>query len=413
MGFNRGAFLCILSMPLVFLFFMFFAHRHVADKNFSTMFWTLLGSIGFIVGITIFTPIVLDKVYSIYIKRTMYNGCFFILPLLFVFFPLIINIHRALSLDHRGKKLNVSFFAIILILFCIEGFALSYWIVDNKYVEIDLTAWIKLLLYESPLCLLLLSPAVILYRKKKKATPWNIATAIYCYFEVVAVVLLAIGENHHWYNTENEETFMIPWMITCGCICVLYAFYGIQYMRQPKEQTLITYCNNVLSFQSFKKYKSFGIRLKTIAIVFFVVYVGLTSTSYNDYVPFISLPLCCILVLYAASKEIDMTKKKQVLTIKLLIPVVFLTDLIVGLQYTDGFIKQGIIYLSMLILAIGIFMFFAHQEILKGNKSLIIKLSGVSFLIAFVLPPCALDIIFSILHYQKFLAYGMEEYLQT
>ena len=351
------------------------------------MFWTLLGSIGFIVGITIFTPIVLDKVYSIYIKRTMYNGCFFILPLLFVFFPLIINIHRALSLDHRGKKLNVSFFAIILILFCIEGFALSYWIVDNKYVEIDLTAWIKLLLYESPLCLLLLSPAVILYRKKKKATPWNIATAIYCYFEVVAVVLLAIGENHHWYNTENEETFMIPWMITCGCICVLYAFYGIQYMRQPKEQTLITYCNNVLSFQSFKKYKSFGIRLKTIAIVFFVVYVGLTSTSYNDYVPFISLPLCCILVLYAASKEIDMTKKKQVLTIKLLIPVVFLTDLIVGLQYTDGFIKQGIIYLSMLILAIGIFMFFAHQEILKGNKSLIIKLAGVSFLIAFVLPP--------------------------
>lgn len=386
-GFNSGAFFCILTMPLVFLFFMLFAHRHVADKNFSTIFWTLSGSIGFLAGLTVFVGKFLDKVYSIYIEETMYCGCLLILPLLFVFSPLILNIHRALSLDHRGKKLNFSFFIIILILFCVESFALGYWIVDNKCVDIDLTAWIKLLLYEAPLCLLLLSPAVILYRKKKNATPWNIATAIYCYFEVAAVVLLAIGENHHWYNTKNEFTFIKPWMITYGCICVLYAFYGIQYMRQPKDQTLMTYCNNVLSFQSFKKYKSFGTRLKTIAIVFFVVYVGLTSTSYNDYVPFISLPLCCILVLYAASKEIDMTKKKQVLTIKLLIPVVFLAELIVGLQYTDGFIKQGVIYLSMLMLAIGIFMFFAHQENLKENKSLITKLTGVSLLIAFVLPP--------------------------
>lgn len=383
-GFSTGAFLCILSMPVVFLIFMFFAHRHVADKNFSTMFWTLFGSIGFIAGFTSFNPI--EKLYSIRVYRTMYEGYLFILPLLFVFSPLILNIHRALSLDHRGKKLNFFFVAIIFILFCIESFALGYWVVDNRCVDINLTAWIKLLLYETPLCLLVLSPAVILYRKKKNATPWNIATVLYCYFEVAAVVLLAIGENHHWYNEKNVETFIMPWMLTCGCICVLYAFYGIQYMRQPKEQAFMTYCNNVLSFQSFKKYKSFRTRLKTIAIVFFVAYIGLTSTSYNDYVPFISLPLCCILVLYVASKEINMTKKKHVLTRKLIIPIVFLTELIVVLQYTDGYIKQGIIYMSTLILAIGIFVFLAHQEFLKGNKALITKLAGVSFFVAFVLP---------------------------
>lgn len=385
-GFTPGVFTFIFSMPFFFFFFMLFAHRHVADKNFSTMFCTLLGTIGFVCGFC-FMPEMLENVTSIRIKGTMYEGSVFILPLLFVFSPLIINIHRTLFIDHRGKMLNGFFFAIIFILFCIESLAFGYWCVEvDKCGDISLTACKKLLLYETPLCLILLSPAVILYRNKKNATPWNIATAVFCYFEVVAVVLFAICGYNHWFYTNDLETYATPLGLTYFCICVLYAFYGIQYMRQPKDQTFMTYCNNVLSFQSFKKYKSFGTRLKTIAIAFFVAYVGLTSTSYNDYVPFISLPLCCILVLYAASKEIDMTKKKQVLTRKVLIPIVFFTDLIVVLQYSDGYARQVIIYMSMLIIAIGTFIFLAHQEILKGNKNLIAKLAGVSFLVAFVLP---------------------------
>lgn len=387
-GFDDGAFFYLLALPFVFLFFMLFAHRHVADKNFSTMFWTILGAIGFIAGFTYFSVELCDKIDSIQIKGTMYLGYIFILPLLFILSPLIVNIHKAISLDKKGMKLCILFYAIIFIVVCAESLAFGYCIVEAKHVDINITYWTKLLIYESPLCLILLSPAMILYNNRKNPTAWNIASAIYCYYEVIVIILLVIGANKGWYSncSSKEEIYGIPLLLISGCIVVLYAFYGIQYMRLPKEQTFMTYCENVLTFQSFKKYKSFGTRLKTIAIILFVVYVWMTATSYIDYVPFISLPLSCILVLYAASKEIDMTTKKQVFSRKVLIPLVILSELIVALQYTDGYIKQGMLYLSMMIIAVGTFMFFAHKEVLKGNKILIAKLVGLSFFVSFLLP---------------------------
>lgn len=385
-GFDMIAFSHLLTLPFVFLFYMLFAHRHVADKNFSTMFWALLGSIGFIASFTFFS-IELCKKIDFQVEG-MFKGYIIILPLLFVLSPLIVNIHKAISLNKKGKKLCILFYAIIFIVVCAESIALCYCLQEANHADINITYWTKLVLYEFPLCLILLSPAIILYKNKKTPTAWNIATAIYCYYEVIVFLLLVIGKNNDWYSSSNprEDIYISLLLLTSSCIFILYAFYGIQYMRQPKEQNFMTYCNNVLTFQSFKKYKSFGKRLKTLAIIFLVAYIWITSTSYIDCVPFISLPLCCILILYAASKEIDLTAKKNVFTKKVLIPIIILTELIVALQYTSGYIKQGALYLSMMMLAVGTFMFFAHKEILKGNKFLIANLVGLSFLVAFVLP---------------------------
>lgn len=392
-GFDKYLIASILSLPFITFLSMVIIHRTVADKNLSNTFWFLIICWALEIGLVVVLFSLESNLKEIITDKLFFSIEFSFLsipPLAIILMPFAIlsklSVHDRLPFFNNMKR-SVPFYLLFLSFQSILlGFWYFYFVCDNRG---DSECYMPFLPYFLiPCIILVLSPVYFLYQniKKKRYKLLSGYSCAYSFYILWAVVLIWIESEYHFFVSSNSNANIVSIGIIWGVIIVLCVFYAVLYMKQPKRQSYIDFCENVLSFQSFKKYKSFTYRLHTIIICFIVFMMGVIATHYIDILPFFTLPAAIILCLYAAIKEFKMTTAKTAFSLKTVLPILFLSEIIVGCQYFIGSHKIVSIYVAASLMTILFFCYLVYKETIRSRKLFALRLFVFSALVGFLLP---------------------------
>lgn len=386
----------LLSFPLFTFLYMIITQRAIADKNLSNCLWFLIGcAIAELILIsgTLSFEDYLNNAFSIDTDKTKPIGWTLMLfiPLSLLLLPYAIWIKSALQVKFplfKSIKICACLYFIYILLQNVLLFYIYNNYINNIYISnYEFNSYIRVYCL-IPTIILILSPIYGLYHyiKKKKI---SLLTRYSCTYSVYLACVVTFIVFHNFYsdNYDNLVALGTIWIV----LGILSIFYAIQYMKQPKQYSLASYCNNVFSFQAFKKYSSFKPRLTTIFICFIILMIGVTSTQYKDIIPFISLPLAYILALHAGCSETKATKPKTAWSGKWIIPLIVLSEIIVASQYRTGILPYTAIICAFLVSFIAYRRLTQKTQIERifggvGFFKINLKAFIFSFLIGFILP---------------------------
>ncbi len=384
-GFDDNIIRSLLSLPFIVFLWMLISHRTVADNNLSKTIWFIIGTI--ILGVAVMGGVakLQDFVTPHIMSEVMYSSiCVptaLIILLAIVLMPFALLVKKKLSGRLKileSKKYSVCLYLTFLTLQAIMFGCWNFFHLNYNYLPLVLI----------PCILLALSPFYGLWLdiKNKTSKFWSGYSCAYTGCIILFISIIWIQEEYHVFRSGDADANLIALAVTWSVIGILCAFYAIQYMRQPKQQSYAEYFKNVLSFQSFTKYKSFWPRLQTIMIVFAIMIMGFLSTRYTDILPFFTLPIACVLAIHAACNEFKMTTVKKAFHVKLIIPIVLLSELIVGFQYTIGVGKMMATYGAAVAMSVIVFFHLIHKESIKHRKIFSVRVLLFSLFLGFVIP---------------------------
>ena len=245
-----------------------------------------------------------------------------------------------------------------------------------------------LLYFFIPSIILALSPVYCLYQniKKKESELLSCYSLAYTLYIVILIIIIWLQSKHRIFPSSNSSANIASIVIIWVVMSFLCVFYAVQYMKLPKQQAFTDYYKNVLSFQSFTKYKSLKYRLHTILICYVIIMMGVIATCYNDFIPFFTLPIAIILSLYAASKEFKLTTSTAYFPYKIILPTILLSEIIVGSQYFLGKPKMIAVYCSAFLITILVLGHFIYKENLHNRKIFSFQLLLFALFVGFLLP---------------------------
>lgn len=392
-GINTSILISLLSLPFISFLYMIIANRTVADKNLSKIIWFIIiclfaeGLLFVGLGSHINT---LESAFSENLLYSIVVPCMAVLPLAIVLMPFAILFkHEQKERLHILKSLKQS--AIVYVIFLLVQslliFPWMYYIVANHKDNFAYQAqYLPFFLF--PSILLAMSPTYFLWKNVKQKTPKTLSGCTFVYTLYIVFVSLIIWGDFEYriLPSTNSDANLIALAVTWGIIGVLCTFYAIQYMKLPTRQNFTEYYKNIFSFQAFTKYKSFRSRLYTILICFAIFMMGVIATYYKDIIPFFTLPIACILALHVGCSEIKLTKPKNAFSYKCIIPIIFLTEIIVGTQYIIGAVKMPVIYISATLMVALVLYYLLNNELLRNRKLFTIRVFAFAVFIGFALP---------------------------
>lgn len=363
--------------PIVTYLYLIIAQRSVADRNLSNTIW---GIAGWIIAGWIIIAVGRDlEIGDCYAAAMI---CFFLFSLLLLPYALWMRS----AMQHRFKLFkSLKWFVLAYGLFiAFQSGLIGLWV--GRYRD----DYGRLPLFMLPSILMVLSPLYGLYQMVKKKT----YTALACYIGIFSLIIpgiiglmyIPLLDNKEKYYDKDLSSFFTM-LCTVGCTMgALALFYAVQYMKLPKQQGFVTYHDNLMNFQAFKKYKSFKPRLITIASCFVLLMMRVISTHYIDFIPFVTLPLACILALQVGCVESKMTTPKTAWSLKVIIPLVILAESIVLCQYTMGWAKQPTVFVCSLLITALVFGWLTYKEDIRRRKLFAASIFVLSCLTGFLLP---------------------------
>ena len=392
-GINRSLHLLLCILPLITFLFLLIIHRSVADRNFSKIIWIILGGVSIEAGIIVIWKLI-DKTFLHDILLDNVNptldatavSILSVIPLLFVLSPFFILI----SIEKRQRKMDSFIVNNLRITFAtiIIAQAVLFGLLTNFSLNSSLSNFYYTFFF-LPSIIMALTPFIALFNHIKKGKIPNVTIFTCCYsFYAVAVILFIIFDvNHHLISSYSENHAIdfatIAMLIIFTVLCI---FYAIQYAKQPQNNDLITYWESVANFQSFSKYKSHKTRLLTIIICFVILGFNIISSYYNDFLPFITLPLASLLLLISARTELSTDKVTKGLSLRILIPIIIITEIIVISQYYNGWAKQYILYFCSSVITVISFLAMKYHECSRSKLQHSLRVALISLFIGFALP---------------------------
>lgn len=392
-GINKSILISLVSLPFISFLYMIIANRTVADKNLSKIIWFIIICLfaeGLLFTGTYNLEDTLTSKFSSNLLVSSVVSCMSILPLAIVLMPFALLLkHELKERIHILKSLKQS--AIVYVIFLlVQSLLLFLWIYYTAVTNIpDISDHVQYLpFFLFPTILLTLSPTYFLWKNAKQKTSKTLSGCTFAYtLYIVFVSLIIWGESEYRIlPSTTSDANLIALAVIWWIIGVLCTFYAIQYMKLPTRQNFTEYYINIFSFQAFTKYKSFRSRLYTILICFAIFMMGVIATYYKDIVPFFTLPIACILALHVGCSEIKLTKPKNAFSYKCIIPIIFLTEIIVGCQYIIGAVKMPVIYISATLIAALVFYYLINNELLRNRKLFTIRVFTFAVFIGFALP---------------------------
>lgn len=372
-GFDTSIIVFLFSIPFMVFLYMVIAHRTVADRNLSN-------TIGFIIICVMIEGYLITQSSSN--PSLIDMACILFFPLAITLMPFAILVRSALQNRLQIFK-SIKYSIITYTLFLITqsillGYCLFY----------DLKDYI--LYFFIPSIVLALSPIYELWQniRKKESKLLSGSTITYSLYIAIFFSIIYIQNRYSIFRSKiydditNPRSIIFIWTI----ISLLCAFYAIQYVKQPKQQSYTDYYRHVLGFQSFKKYKSFKYRLHTIIICSTIFMMGCMATMYIDILPFFTLPVACVLALHVGCSEFKLTTSKTAFSYKIIIPITILAEIIVGCQYIIGKIKIYAILISTLLIVALTLRHLIHKEIIRNQKLFVLRILAFSIFVGFLLP---------------------------
>lgn len=378
-GIDSGVAIVILSLPILLFIYAIIVGRSIADCNLSIIIALIIGACGveFLLGIGVK---VLDE-YGYADNMILRVTVLSFIPIAILLSPYAILIKNVLH--HKTKCLNLKKYLIAyyMLFVILQSVLFAMAIEDGKPSELAL-------FYLIPTILLSIFPVYSLIANIKEAkSPFFSIYAIICTICIISILILLVLINNEIVNfVQLNDATIISLSSIWIVFCVLSLFYTIQYMKTPKRQNILNYFNDMLDFQVFIRYKSFVMRLQTIIICFVVMISCVAATKYWDWLPFITLPLVCVLALHVGCSEFKMITAKTIFSLKIVIPIAVLNLVIVGCQYAIGEIKMLAIYLSSFTITIIVFVYLTYQEQIRKRYFFAVRVLLFSIVVGFVLP---------------------------
>lgn len=393
-GFDASIVISLLSLPFIIFLYMIIANRTVADKNLSNTIWFIIMCYAIEGILSIGVVNLEDTLKSKEAWANTYDSlCISVLsflPLGIILMPFAVLCKIKFSNGHQlfksMKRSAFIYMAVLLLQSLLIYFWHMYFVQGHKD---DVSYYLQYLPYFLvPTIILALSPFYLLWQNKKNHESMFLSgcTAVYTLYIALCIITIWAQSEYRILPSSNSDGNLIAIGAIWVVIGILCAFYAIQYMKQPKQQSFTNYYRNVLSFQSFTKYKSFKTRLFTIMICFAIFMMGVIATRYIDIVPIFTLPIATVLTLYIGCSEFELTMPKTVFSFKVIAPIIILTEIIVGCQYVVGMIKIIAIFVSALLIVSLVFFYLIYKEVLHNRKLFALKVFVFSIFVGFLLP---------------------------
>ncbi len=323
-GFEKSLYFSLAVFPLIVFLYLIIIHRTIADQNLSKIILMIFGGIGIEIGI-----IFLNK----------------------------------------GGLINIRYPNTIM-----------------DWTAIAISFIIPLIFILTPFLFIIVKKTRLKYLKEKSTHNRTIFTGIYTIYIILLFTFIVCDAKFELLSDGSSGSNTIATCIILITISSLSIIYALLYMKQPKRVAISTYLESVFSFQSFVKYKSFKTRFITIIVCFIIVIFAFISTSYIDVIPFITLPIASLSLLYAARSEISLTPFKKAYLLKTAIIILPLTECITFSQYHNGLEKPWLVYIVSSIITIVSFAFLVYKERIRNRSFFLLRVLLISLFIGFALP---------------------------
>lgn len=381
------------SLPFIAFLYMIIVNRTVADKNLSNTIWFIITGIAIEGGLAAGWRSNLDSLNINEGSPNLYGpiaaSILSFIPIGILLMPFAILCKKELSKKYQYFKSMKHSAYVYLAFLLVQSILLGCftYIVNKEEYDSSATAML-LILFLFPSILLALSPLYVLWKDSKNKSSKLLSgySSAYTLFILLFAIMLWVHSKYHVLPSGNSDAFVYAFVVIWGAIGILSIFYAIQYVKQPKKQSFTDYYKNVLSFQAFIKYKSFKTRLYTILICFAIFLMGVIATKYIDVVPFVALPIACLLSVHAGCSEFKLTTPKTSFSLKLIVPIIILSEIIVGVQYVIGKFKLYLIILAAISITIWVLYHLLHKEVLQNRKLFALRVSAFAVFVGFLLP---------------------------